>query len=236
MININKMLRSKHYEKISEIVEETKKLLTSQGNVFDTIIPPIIFLILNAIFGIDVAIWGSLIFVIFVGVYRLVKGHTLKFAFGGLGGVIFSLFLVNYLGQSRAFFLPPIVIAGFTGTACLVSFFLGQPVAAWTSHLARKWPRDWYWHPQVKPAYSEVTLVWGVIIISRLILMINLYQGSSTETLGFFQVVTGWPGTALILMLSYIYGMWRLKKLEGPSVTEFVGQMEPPWEGQKRGF
>ena len=66
--------------------------------------------------------------------------------------------------------------------------------------------------------------------------MINIYKGYYKETLGVIQVLTGWPGTALILMLSYVYGIWRLKKLGGPSVLEFIDGKEPPWEGQKRGF
>jgi len=39
-----------------------------------------------------------------------------------------------------------------------------------------------------------------------------------------------------LLVVSYLYGIWRLGNLEGPSVEEFKLGQEPPWEGQKRGF
>jgi hypothetical protein len=38
------------------------------------------------------------------------------------------------------------------------------------------------------------------------------------------------------LVISYIYGTWRLKYLRGPSVEEFRAGAEPPWTGQRRGF
>lgn len=46
----------------------------------------------------------------------------------------------------------------------------------------------------------------------------------------------GWPFTITILIISYIYGVWRLKELGGPGVEEFQENKEPPWEGQKKGF
>jgi hypothetical protein len=46
----------------------------------------------------------------------------------------------------------------------------------------------------------------------------------------------GWPATILLLAVSYLYGTWRLRNLEGPSVEEFREETEPPWEGQQRGF
>ena len=40
----------------------------------------------------------------------------------------------------------------------------------------------------------------------------------------------------LLLVASYLYGLWRLQRLNGPSVEEFRSGAEPPWQGQKRGF
>jgi hypothetical protein len=52
-------------------------------------------------------------------------------------------------------------------------------------------------------------------------------------TLGLF---TGWPGTVVLLILTYLYGTWRLARLGGPSVAEFHAGTPPPWTGQRRGF
>lgn len=37
-------------------------------------------------------------------------------------------------------------------------------------------------------------------------------------------------------LLSYLYGLWRLGRLEVPSVAEFESGAGPPWMGQRRGF
>ena len=68
------------------------------------------------------------------------------------------------------------------------------------------------------------------------------FQLSSSDTgvqingNGYVQLLTGWPATILLLIASYLYGTWRLRKLGGPSVEEFKAGTEPPWEGQQRGF
>jgi UPF0716 family protein affecting phage T7 exclusion len=49
-------------------------------------------------------------------------------------------------------------------------------------------------------------------------------------------LVTGWPLTVLLLILTYVYGLWRLQRLGGPSVDEFRAAAPPPWVGQRRGF
>jgi hypothetical protein len=119
---------------------------------------------------------------------------------------------------------------------CLASVLAGRPLVAWTSYVARRWPLAWYWHPRVRPAYSEVTLMWVAFLTLRLLLQLLLFQEQSVGTLAVIQVVSGWPATIVLLVLSYLYGTWRLRHLRGPSVEEFKAGTEPPWEGQRRGF
>jgi hypothetical protein len=117
-----------------------------------------------------------------------------------------------------------------------VSVIAGRPLVAWTSYVARRWPLDWYWHPKVRPAYNEVTLAWTVFFAIRLGLQWSLFQEQAAGLLGIIQVVTGWPATIALLVISYLYGTWRLRNLKGPSVEEFRAGAEPPWTGQRRGF
>ena len=111
-----------------------------------------------------------------------------------------------------------------------------RPMVAWTSYLARRWPLGWYWHANVLPAYNEVTIAWAVAFSIRLALEFWLFQQDAVNTLGAARVVLGWPFTVGLLIASYLYGLWRLDNLAGPSVEEYKAGQEPPWEGQKRGF
>ena len=70
----------------------------------------------------------------------------------------------------------------------------------------------------------------------RLLFQFNLFQQEAASLLGIFQFLTGWPATIILLIVSYLYGTWRLRNLGGPSVEEFKSGVEPPWEGQQRGF
>jgi hypothetical protein len=111
-----------------------------------------------------------------------------------------------------------------------------RPLVALTSHLARGWPLKWYWHPRVRPAYGEVTLVWAVFFALRLAVQWFLFQEAEAAIFGLLSVLMGWPATIVLLVVSYLYGTWRLRNLGGPSVEEFEKGSEPPWEGQQRGF
>jgi len=49
-------------------------------------------------------------------------------------------------------------------------------------------------------------------------------------------LIAGWPGIIVSLIISYMYGIWRLRQLQEPSVEEFTVGKRPPWVSQGRGF
>ncbi|MFN2184658.1 MAG: DUF3159 domain-containing protein [Anaerolineae bacterium] len=222
--------------KAREILEELRMVLTGRSSLLDTLLPPLLFVLLNVIWGVQVAIWTSLGIAVLIAVYRLLKRQSLLYALGGAGGVALAAAAAFLLGRAEGFFLPTIISGAVTFLLCLVSVLVGRPVVALTSHVARRWPLNWYWHPRVRPAYSEVTWMWVVFFGLRLLLQLNLFQEQAANLLGVVQFLTGWPATIVLLIASYLYGTWRLRKLGGPSVEEFKADADPPWQGQQRGF
>ncbi len=223
-------------DKAREIVEELRMVLAGRSGFLDSLLPPILFVLLNAIWGVQVAIWASLGLAVVIAVYRLFRRQSLLYALGGAGGVALAAAVAYLLGRAEGFFLPTIISGAITVLLCLASVLVGRPAVALTSFVARRWPLNWYWHPQVRPAYSEVTWMWVVFFGVRLLFQFNLFQEEATSLLGIVQLLTGWPATIVLLIVSYLYGTWRLRNLGGPSVEEFRSGAEPPWEGQKRGF
>jgi hypothetical protein len=193
-------------------------------------------LVFNALLGFNAALGASLGAALLIGVFRLFKRQPLVYAFGGLGGVLVAVVIARVLGRSEGFFLPGLVTGSLSVLLCLVSVLIKRPLVAWTSYITRRWPLDWYWHDRVRPAYSEVTLAWMLFFGLRLLLQFQLFQEQATQALGVVQLLTGWPALILLLIGSYLYGIWRLGNLKGPSVEEFKADAEPPWSGQKRGF
>lgn len=223
--------------KLKELQEEFRLVLSGRGlRLLDSFLPLLIFLITNPLVGLNVALWGAMAVAAFFAVYRIIRKESLVYSLGGLGGVLLAAVFVNLSGSESGFFLPGLISGGITVILCVVTVAVNRPIVAWTSFIARRWPLDWYWHPRVLPAYNEVTIAWAVAFSARLSLEYWLFQEDAVNALGAARVVLGWPFTVALLVASYLYGLWRLGRLAGPSVEEFKAGQAPPWEGQKRGF
>jgi len=223
-------------KKMRELWEEFQTVFAGRGNLVDTIIPPIIFVLLNALAGFSAALWGALGVALLFATIRLIRRQPVRYAVGGLGGVVLAVLIAQVVGRAEGFFLPNLLSGAGTIILMLISLIAGRPLVAWTSYLARRWPQDWYWHPRVRPAYSEVTWLWLVVFALRLGLQWAVLQSEEPGLLALTNLVVGWPTTIILLALSYLYGTWRLRKLAGPNVEEFESGAEPPWLGQRRGF
>lgn len=222
-------------DKARELLEEFRAV-TGKVGLLDTVLPPVLFLLLNGLAGFTAAMIGALGLAVLIAVIRLRRGQSLIYALGGMGSVGLAIALALLLGRSEGFFLPGIVNGGLTVALALVSLLIRKPMVAWTSYLARRWPLDWYWHERVRPAYTEVTVVWLAFFAVRLFWQVTLFQNNNVDELAFVNTLTGWPAIIALLVFSYLYGTWRLARLGGPSVEEFRNGAPAPWSGQRRGF
>jgi len=221
--------------KAYELLEELRSVSNGVG-LMDTILPPILFLLLNGLAGFQAAMYGAIAIALLIAILRLRRKQSLMYALAGMGSVALAIALALLLGRSEGYFLPGIVNGGITIALALVSLLIRKPMVAWTSYLARRWPLEWYWHTQVRPAYTEVTLIWTLFFVLRLWWQVALFQGQDTGQLALVNALTGWPATVVLLIISYLYGTWRLGQLQGPSVEEFRAGVPAPWQGQRRGF
>jgi hypothetical protein len=222
--------------KLNELAQELRDVVLGSRGLIDIVIPPILFVLLVTWLDFRTAIWGSLSLAALMLVRRLVLRQPVTTTILGIVGVLVSLAIVGILNREEGFFLPNIITGMVMVLLSVVSILAGKPMVAWTSHLARRWPRGWYWHPQVLPAYTEVTWIWALFFLIRVGLQLILFQTQKVEQLAGLNLLFGWPATLLLLISSYLYGTWRLRRLKGPSVIEFQQNAEPPWQGQRRGF
>jgi len=223
-------------DRASELSEEFRRVVLSRPGVLDAALPPVAYLAIRATLGFNFAIAAALFLALIVGTLRLRRGQPIWFALGGVLGVLLAAFISRYTGSEAGYYLPGIVSSGLTALLCLISVLFRRPLVAWTSYVARRWPLAWYWHPAVRPAYSEVTLAWAAFFGLRTGLQYALYRQDSGLLLASLNFISGWPATVVLLALSYLYGTWRLRLLGGPSGEEFKEGAPPPWEDQRRGF
>lgn len=218
-----------------ELLDEFR-LVLGAGSLLDAITPPVIFLLINGLLGFQAAMWTSLLLAVLIAALRLSRKQSLLYALAGIGSVGLAILIVWFLGRAEGYFLPNLVSGGMTFALALVSLLIRRPFVAWTSFIARRWPLEWYWHSRVRPAYSEVTIIWTLFFAARLLWQLSLFQAQAADQLAWVNALLGWPALIILLVFSYLYGTWRLGNLKGPSVEEFKNQTPPPWQGQKRGF
>jgi len=222
--------------KSRELLDELRTVFVGRNSFLDAILPPILFLLVNGLAGFQAAMWSALALSVVIAAVRIFRKQPLTYALAGVGSVAVAIGIVWFLGKSEGFFLPGLVSGSMTLLLTIVSLVIRRPMVAWTSFIARRWPWDWYWHPQVRPAYSETTFAWAVFFAARLFLQYSVFQSQDVTLLTVTNFLTGWPFTILLLVLTYLYGTWRLAKLQGPSVEEFKNNTPAPWQGQRRGF
>jgi hypothetical protein len=222
--------------KSRELLDELRTVLVGRNSFLDAVLPPILFLLVNGLAGFQAAMWSALALSVVIAAMRIMRKQPLTYALAGVGSVAVAIGIAWFLGKSEGFFLPGLISGSMTLLLTIVSLVIRRPMVAWTSFIARRWPLDWYWHPQVRPAYSETTFAWAVFFAARLLLQYSVFQSENVTLLALTNFVTGWPATILLLVLTYLYGTWRLAQLQGPSVEEFNSNTPAPWQGQRRGF
>jgi hypothetical protein len=222
-------------EKLQEIVAEFQAVVTKRSKILDSILPPLAFVLVNLFLELEIAAGIALLIALSLTAARLIRGQPWGYAFGGVGAVIVAALAVFVSGAAQSYFLPSIFTGGLTAILCVASIFVSRPLVAFTSHLARGWPLEWYWHPNVRPAYKEVTWMWAVFFAGRALVQYSLLRDPGSFWAA-INLALGWPALILLLTGSYLYGSWRLAHLHGPSVEEFEAESPPPWSGQQRGF
>ncbi len=218
----------------SEVLDELKSVLS--GKTVDALFPPLIFVIANGLFGLMAASVIAMVSAAGFTALRMLRRQELKYALGGLVSVVIAVGFAYLSGSAENFFIPKIISSAFMVLLSLGSILAGKPLAALISHLTRGWPMEWFRRKDVKPAYTEVTAIWTLLLAMRLIIQVLLYRGRNVSQIFWVNTLIGTPFTIIVLIFSYLYGIWRLGRLKGPGVDEFIEGKPEPWKGQRKGF
>jgi hypothetical protein len=222
--------------KTREVIDEFRTVVLGQGRILDAVLPSAVFLVTRALASDVPAMLAALLTGASILVFRILRRQPSLTAILGLLGSLLAYVLARSYQRAELFFLPDTITNVVLAAVCLVSVAFGRPLVAWTSHLVRRWPRQWYWHPRVLPAYRETTLAWAVFFLLQAGLQWALVLRQDVALTAASSLLSGWPATTVLLVLTYLYGTWRLPRLSGPSVVEFQNGSPPPWSGQHRGF
>lgn len=223
-------------EKAREIKEEFDQVVKGRGHFLEAALPLLVFIVLSSFWRADVASGAAVLLALFYVAQNLRKRKSPLYSLGGLAALTLGIAAFVVSGRAGDVLLSSILSNILLLGLCLLSVLVKRPLVAWTSYLARHYPLSWYWHANVRPAYSEVTLLWGLFFGMRFLLQVLLLRSGKDALLFAFSILSGWPAIIGLLVVSYLYGIWRLRNLQGPSAEEYRRGDPPPWKGQQRGF
>lgn len=221
---------------MSSIMLDLKSEISTfvKGSTIDAIIPPFIYIIGNQMTTMNIAGFTALFIALIIFIIRRYQQKSSKYALLGFLGVGFAFGIALLTNRANDFFIPQLLSSLLIIVVILFSLFKGKPFAAWLSHISRGWSFDWFLRSDVKPAYTEVTWVWLGFMILKFVIQFYLWRFGETNTLFIVNTFLGMPGITLVLIGTYVYGIYRLHNLKGPGVHEYMN--EGPYQGQKRGF
>lgn len=190
-----------------DIKDEIKQFVT--GKTIDALFPPIVYVIGNSFFGLNIGIILSISLAILLALIRLYKKQSFLYALGGIVGILIASSFAYFADNAVNYFLPKVLTSGFLFILSLFSLIIDKPLAIWMSHLSRGWNLKWFFRPDIKPAYREVTIMWTILFLFRMILQIMLLKRGNLIELGWASILLGFPATFTVLVFSLIYGIWR---------------------------
>jgi uncharacterized protein DUF3159 len=189
----------------AEEEEREQTLLEQMGGISGLVyssVPVLVFILVNAIFGLMPAIWGSVGVAVAITVLRIVRKEGLQPAVSGFFGVAIAAFIAYRTGSAKGFFLFGIWASLVYGSLFLVSVLVRWPLVGviWTfiNGHGMLWRAD----RKAVRVYSVATLTWVAVFAARFIVQRWLYDEDQTGWLAFARLAMGYPLTALALLVT----------------------------------
>lgn len=219
-----------------DIREEIKSLFVGDRTLGDSFAPPLLFVLVNAVWNIELAAGVAIAAGAAVAMWRIRKGQQIIYAIAGIAGVAFAAFLALRSGRAETYFLPGIISTLAYATGTLISILVKRPLSGWTGWAYRRWPLGWYWRDDVRPAYSYVSWFWFGYFAVRGSVSGWLFIVEQPELLAIWKSVTSWPTLLPLFYFTYRIGVKKRDELGGPNVDEYLAGAAAPYAGGQRRF
>jgi hypothetical protein len=189
----------------AEEEEKQQTLLEQMGGISGLIyssVPVLVFVLVNAFFGLMPAIWGAVGVAVAITVLRLVRKEPLQPAISGFFGVAIAAFIAYRTGSAKGFFLFGIWASLLYGSIFLLSVLVRWPLVGVIWSFLNGHGMLWRTDRKAFRAYSIATLTWVAVFAARFIVQRWLYDEDQTGWLAFARLAMGYPLTALALLVT----------------------------------
>lgn len=162
-----------------------------------SVIPVVVFVMLNAVGGFMVALWSALASAVVIAVIRLVRRERLQPAISGAIGVAICAFIAYRVGEAKGFFLLGIWTSLVYAALFVGSLLIRYPLVGVIWHGLRGDGLRWRSDRRIVRGYDVATLTWAVVFVARFVVQRWLYDNDETNALGIARLAMGLPLTAV---------------------------------------
>ncbi|WP_330229664.1 DUF3159 domain-containing protein [Nocardia sp. NBC_00508] len=177
------------------------------GLIYSTL-PVVVFVPVNSVAGLTVAIWAALGVAAAVLVWRLVRRNPIQPAISGFLGVGVCAFIAYRMGEAKGFFLFGIYTSLVYAGVFLGSILVRRPLVGVIWGVLNGHGSDWRSDPRLVRLYDLATATWVVVFGARYLVQSQLYDTDRTGWLAFARIAMGWPLTAVALGVT----IWAVRR------------------------
>ena len=174
--------------------------------IADSSLPGLLFVAIYSVSGQDLQLSAIAAVALgaIIGVVRLVRGESARFAAAGFVGVAIAGFIATRTGRAEDFFLPGLLFNAGYAVAYAVSIAIGWPLMGVLIGPiigdGMKWRQD---RDRVK-LFNRMSWIWVGLFMTRLAVQLPFYLAGSLVALGIARTVMGLPLFALGIWLCYL--------------------------------
>jgi hypothetical protein len=179
-------------------------LLEQMGGISGLIyssIPIIVFVLANALLGLQAGIWTALGSAVAITVVRMVRKEPLQPAVSGFFGVAIAAFIAFRTGSAKGFFLFGIWASLVYCGVFLLSLLVRWPLVGVVWNLLNGTGQAWRRDRSSRFGYDLATLTMAAMFAARFVVQRWLYDANHTGWLAVAKLVMGYPLYALVLVV-----------------------------------
>ncbi|HKR50736.1 MAG TPA: DUF3159 domain-containing protein [Pseudonocardiaceae bacterium] len=178
------------------------------GGLVSSVVPVVVFVLVNPLTGLQPAIWASVSAAAAVGIWRLIRREPLQPAVSGILGVALCAFIAYRTGEARGFFLYGIWYSLVVGLALVLSVVVRRPLVGVLWSVLNGSGFGWRADRRVRFGYDVATLVWAVFLLARFGVQRWLYDAQEVGWLGVARLAMGLPLTAVAALVT----LWAIRR------------------------
>lgn len=171
------------------------------GLIYSTV-PVVVFVPVNALFGLTAAIWAALGSAAAILVLRLVRREPIQPAISGFLGVGICAFIAHRTGDAKGYFLFGIYTSLVYCAVFVISILVRWPLVGVAWGMLNGIGTTFRRNRTAVRSYDVATAGWALVFGSRYVVQSWLYNSDHTGFLAFARIAMGWPLAALAVLLT----------------------------------